>query len=306
VLTFTVIVSECLSVMSSSGSALAPGDLAWIPATSTQARFTIPPHLMYGNNRAAWLPVVIKKLEANDQIIGTLEWDRKVDIKCKANLAHPRDSEECSVDLSKLKYHNEGAIIHSLGMFYAEMKFSAKIAKYFISINPGHRLVNEVGHHHNAAVDMMSHFTGDAAAPLNIYTAADAAYRKVSEGLLNLTVVLRGNSGSGKTEVSKHILQYLLFADTPSKSTKSVNHATYTSLGHAHNPFVDVVVCTPVSKAVTAGSAVLDIFGSAPSGRNPTSSRIIRQTKLTYDLGNFVLYYLMSFSLFVIEIDFCL
>jgi len=264
-------------------STFAPGDLAWIPATSTQARYTIPSELMYGSNRAAWLPVVVKKLEANDQLVGTLEWDTKVDIKCKANLVHPRDSVESCLDLSKLKFHNEGAINFCLGKLYGDMTFSAKIAKYFVNINPGHRLIAEVGHHHNAAADMMPHFAGDPTAPSSIYTAADTAYRKVSEGLLNQTIVMRGCSGSGKTELSKHIVQYLLFAENPSKSPKSADNTTYTPLGHANNPFIDLAR-SPVSKAVTAGVAVLDIFGGAPSGRNPTSSRVIRQTKLNYDL----------------------
>jgi myosin heavy subunit len=265
-------------------STFAVGDLAWIPATSTQARYTIPSELMYGSSRAAWLPVVIKRLEASDQLLGTLEWNTNLDIKCKAALVHPRDAAECSLDLSKLQHHNDASIIHSLGKFYSEMKFSARIGKYFLCMNPGHRLVSEVGHHHNAASDMLPYFTGDPDASFCIYSAADAAYRKVSEGLLNQTVVLRGCSGSGKTEASKHILQYLLFAENPLKVAKSADYPTYTPLGHARNPLIDVTHSS-LSKAVAAGQAVLDVFGSAPSGRNPSSSRVIRQTKLAYNLG---------------------
>jgi len=265
-------------------SNFAVGDLAWVPATSTQARYNIPSELKYGSNRAAWLPVVIKKIEANDQLLSTLEWDTNLDIKCKAILVHPRDNAECSLDLSKLKHHNDGAIIHSLGNFYGNMKFSAKISKYFLCINPGNSLVNSVGHHHNAAADMLPYFNGDSEASLSVYSVADVAYRKVSETLLNQTIVLRGCSGSGKTETSKHILQYLLFAENPQKGMKSVDHPTYTPLGHAHNPLL-VASSSAISKAMAAGSAVLDIFGSAPSGRNPTSSRVLRQTKVAYDFG---------------------
>lgn len=265
-------------------SNFAVGDLAWIPATSTQARYTIPSELKYGSCRAAWLPVVIKKIEANDQLLSTLEWDSNLDIKCKAVLVHPRDSAECSLDLSKLKHHNDGAIIHALGIFYGDMKFTAKIGKYFLCINPGHRLVSSVGCHHNAASDMLPYFNGDSEVSPSVYSVADTAYRKVSEGLLNQTIVLRGCSGSGKTEASKHILQYLLFAENPQKGAKSVDHATYTPLGHAHNPLV-AMSSSSVSKAMAAGSAVLDIFGCAPSGRNPNSSRVIRQTKVAYNLG---------------------
>jgi myosin heavy subunit len=230
--------------------------------------------------------VVIKKLEGSDQLLGTLEWDSNLDIKCKSALVYPRDDEECSLDLSKLKHHNDGAIIHSLGEFYGDMKFSAKIGKYFLCMNPGHRLVDEVGHHHNAASDMFPYSTGDSDAPLSIYSAADTAYRKVSEGLLNQTIVLRGCSGSGKTEASKHILQYLLYVENPHKVAKSANYPTYTPLGHAHNPFIDLA-SSPLSKAMAAGNAVLDIFGCAPSSRNPNSSRVIRQTKLAYNFGEY-------------------
>ena len=87
--------------------------------------------------------------------------------------------------------------------------------------------------------------------------------------------------------MSKHVLQYLLYAENPVKVTKSVDHSVYTPLGHARNPFIDVSR-SAISKAVLAGSAVLDNFGCAPSGRNPNSSRILRQTKLTYDLSEYV------------------
>ena len=260
------------------------GDAAWVPATSTQARYTIPSDLGYGNNRAAWLPVVIKKIEQNDMLLSNLVWDKNLDIKCKAAMVLPRDDADSPLDLSKLKHHNDASINHSLAGFFARMQFTVKIAKYFVYINPGNRKVSEVGCHRNAPVDMLPYLNDDSQAPLSIYSFADTAYRKVTGDLLNQTIVFRGCSGSGKTEASKHVIQYLLYAESPQRAAKSADYASYTPLGHSHNPIIDMN-SSSVSKAILAGCAVLDNFGSAPSGQNPTSSRGIRHTKFAYDLG---------------------
>ena len=266
----------------------AVGDFAWVPATSTQAKFSIPPELHFGSNRPAWLPVVIKRVEG-ESVVGTLEWEKAVDVKCKASQALRRDgNEQVHVDLSKLRYHNDAEVVHALGILFRDSKFISKVGKHFLLMNPGHKLINEVGHHHNSASDMLPYFNGEVGLPLSIYSIADIAYRRVSENLLNQTIITRGCSGSGKTEAAKHIIQYLIFAENPQKNLKSVDGPTYTPLGHAENPLIDMSK-TRISRAVSAGITILDIFGSASSTRSPNSSRIIRNFSFSYSLGKFCL-----------------
>jgi myosin heavy subunit len=122
----------------------------------------------------------------------------------------------------------------------------------------------------------------------DIFSVAEEIRKTVSENLMNLSVLFRGSSGSGKTELSKYTLQYLLYAHSPRHDKGVTENPTYIPLGHSFNPILASNSCE-ISKSAMAGSLLLDAFGTAPTEKNPTSSRLIRVTKLQYDLSTYPL-----------------
>jgi len=261
------------------------GSAAWIPASSTQARYNVPGELMYGNGRAVWLPVTLSSMEDADNAIFVLEWDPSVKVKVKLNDAIPRDpmGESSVDDIVQLQYPNEGSILSTLGEHFRSAHLVMRLGRYFVCVNPVNRVSREQGSHRNSTADM-SNRCNDNSSSLDVYAIAEEAKKTVSESLMDQTIILRGCSGSGKTELSKRIIQYLLFVENPRRDGQSTSIPAYEPLGHAMNPYLVTSPESRVSQALVAASLVMDAFGSAPTERCPTSSRLIRTTRLAYNM----------------------
>jgi myosin heavy subunit len=264
--------------------AMLVGDKGWVPASLTQARYSIPGELMYGNGRAVWIPVVVKSVESNGSANVVLEWDGSVKINAKFKDIQPRSVvESMPDDLIQLEYPNEGSILYLLGDHFRHAQFLCRLGRSFIWINPMYRNVHEIGCHSNS-LPMMTGRLNSTSSSSDIFSIAEEARKVVSENLTNLSVIFRGASGSGKTELSKFSLQYLLYAQSPRHDKTITETMSYIPLGHGFNPLLISNSCE-VSKSTMAGILVMDAFGSSPTEKNPTSSRLMRISRLQYDLS---------------------
>lgn len=83
------------------------------------------------------------------------------------------------------------------------------------------------------------------------YALADHAWRSLRDLYTDQVIVITGESGSGKTEASKLILQYIGFTSGKSKELETVRQ--------------QLLLCNPV----------LEAFGNAKSIHNDNSSRFV-------------------------------
>ncbi len=157
-----------------------------------------------------------------------------------------------------------------------------KLGRYFINLNPAHALIRKLDGYHNSVSEMHDWYSSDVA--VNLYSIARAAHSTVAERLMNQSIILRGCSGSGKTETSKHLVQYLLHLDNPRRDGPHTQGDIYAPLGHATNPLLINHSCK-ISKAMSAVLSVLDYFGGAATDKNMNSSRLLRDLKLIYNRG---------------------
>lgn len=259
-----------------------PLNTVWIPSSVTQARYNIPGELMYGNGRAVWLPATISQASDDGSSTYALDWDASVKVKANDSDVLPRGQSENTSpdDLVQLECPNEGSVIFALGERFRKAQLVVKLSRNFVYINPVNRMYREHGSHKNSMTEM---YNDGSNSGLNIYSIAEEAHRIVSETLINQTVILRGCSGSGKTELSKYMLQYFLFAEAPRRDPATTENPTYVSLGHAANPFL--YDTTRIAKGVAASSLIMDAFGSSPTEKSPMSSRLVRNTKLQYNMS---------------------
>lgn len=268
------------------------GDKAWVPASLTQARYNVPGELMYGNGRPTWIPVIVNGVESNGSANVVLEWDGSVKLNVKFKDIQPRSSIDSPTpdDLIQLEYPNEGSILYLLGDHFRRSQFLCRLGRSFIWINPSYRNVREIGVIRNAVADMSARLA--LSSPPDIYSIAEEIRKTIAENLMNLSVIFRGTSGSGKTELSKYTLQYLLYASSPRHDRAVTENPNYIPLGHGSNQFLVSTSCG-ISQAAITGSLLMDAFGTSPTEKNPTSSRLLRVTRMQYDLRKSCLSFLL-------------
>uniref|UniRef100_V5HVM9 Putative myosin class ii heavy chain n=1 Tax=Ixodes ricinus TaxID=34613 RepID=V5HVM9_IXORI len=113
--------------------------------------------------------------------------------------------------------------------------------------------------------------------PPHVFAISDAAYSGMREECLDQCILISGESGSGKTEASKKVLQYLA----------AVSH---------HSDAVE-----RVKDKLLRSNPILEAFGNAKTNRNDNSSRFGKYMDIEFDylgapVGGHILSYLLEKS----------
>jgi myosin heavy subunit len=176
-------------------------------------------------------------------------------------------------DLSKLPYIHEAAVSDVLRRRYASGKIYASVGNMLLVTNPFKNLGITTAEHvlQYRRFPEKDHRAGHLEHPMDFYEphifalCARALYFFANsrtpddpQSGANISFVISGESGAGKTETTKHILS---FFTTPRDGA-----------GPDHQD--------PVSEAIMAGNPVLEAFGNATTARNNNSSRYGRLIRL--------------------------
>ncbi|XP_068476741.1 myosin-2-like isoform X2 [Phaseolus vulgaris] len=143
-------------------------------------------------------------------------------------------------DLIKLGYLNEPSVLHNLKLRYSQGMIYSKAGPVLIALNPFKDLQMNGN-------DYVSARSQRAMNSPHIYAIADAAYNKMIRDEVNQSIIISGESGSGKTETAKIALQYLA------------------ALGGGGN-------CA-IENEFLQINRILEAFGNAKTSRNNNSSR---------------------------------
>ena len=128
--------------------------------------------------------------------------------------------------------------------------------------------------------------------PPHVFQIADDAFQDLSRenrsGKQDQSIIISGESGAGKTEASKHAMQFLIQANESNCAlAESVATATTTSMGNH------------MKQVLLHSSVVFEAFGNAKTVRNDNSSRFGKYIKLFYTRDN--LLYSAATETFLLE-----
>ncbi|KAL3620549.1 hypothetical protein CASFOL_035461 [Castilleja foliolosa] len=177
----------------------------------------------------------------------------------KSSNVYPKDAEAppCGVDdMTKLAYLHEPGVLHNLKSRYDINEIYTYTGNILIAVNPFQRLPHLYDSH------MMTQYKGAAFGELSPhpFAVADAAYRLMMHEGISQSILVSGESGAGKTESTKLLMQYLAYM-----GGRSANEGS------------------SVEQQVLESNPVLEAFGNAKTVRNNNSSRFGKFVELQFD-----------------------
>ena len=173
-------------------------------------------------------------------------------------------------DNCELMYLNEATLLHNLRTRYKQDKIYTYVANILIAVNPYHDIPGLY------TKEAISAYKGKSLGvlPPHVFAVADKTYRDMKVNKQSQSIVVSGESGSGKTESTKYIIRYL---------TESYGQ------GSSGN----------IEKRIVETNPLLEAFGNAKTLRNLNSSRFGKYVEVHYDQsaklqGAFVSHYLLE------------
>ncbi|KAH9602039.1 hypothetical protein KSS87_016679 [Heliosperma pusillum] len=159
-------------------------------------------------------------------------------------------------DMTRLAYLHEPGVLDNLKRRYDINEIYTYTGNILIAVNPFRRLPHLYDSH------MMGQYKGAALGDLSPhpFAIADAAYRLMLHEGISQSILVSGESGAGKTESTKCLMQYLAYMGGRAKAT-----------GRS------------VEQKVLESNPVLEAFGNAKTVRNNNSSRFGKFVELQFD-----------------------
>ncbi|CAJ1449598.1 unnamed protein product [Effrenium voratum] len=172
-----------------------------------------------------------------------------------ASLRRRFGGESCQ-DNTSLVHLNDAAILQNLKLRHEADQIYTYTASVLLAVNPYHDIEGLYGS------DQCARYRGKhiGALPPHPYAIADTAYRALVRERKNQGFIISGESGAGKTETSKIVMQYLGFISGSSDATTA---------GIQHR--------------ILQAQPILESFGNAVTMRNHNSSRFGKYNRIFFD-----------------------
>lgn len=208
------------------------------------------------DNDLAWIEAEV--IEARDKLVSVVTAQRK-----KINVAPekllPRDAEADLGgvdDMTKLTYLSEPGVLYNIARRYALNEIYTYTGSILIAVNP----FTKLPHLYNA--HMMEQYKGVRFGDLSphVFAIADASYRAMMNEARSQSILVSGESGAGKTETTKLIMQYLTHVGGRAASDDRT-----------------------VEQQVLESNPLLEAFGNAKTIRNDNSSRFGKFVEIQFD-----------------------
>ncbi|KAJ3200564.1 hypothetical protein HDU82_008794, partial [Entophlyctis luteolus] len=177
-------------------------------------------------------------------------------------------------DMASLTYLNEASVIHNLRLRYFSNLIYTYSGLFLVAVNPYKKLLI-----YNDETIKFYKSKKKSEAPPHIYAIADAAYHEMIQNKESQSVLITGESGAGKTENTKKVIQYIT-AIAPSSSRPPV----FVDPGKVDKTAFDCgKPLGSLEHKILQANPILESFGNAQTIRNNNSSRFGKFIRLEFN-----------------------
>ncbi|VDL72666.1 unnamed protein product [Nippostrongylus brasiliensis] len=212
------------------------------------------------------------KQETNDEVIVEIcDTGKTVTIsKDDVQKANPPKFDKVE-DMSELTYLNEASVLHNLKERYFSSLIYTYSGLFCVVINPYKRLpIYSEG--------LIEEFKGKKRheMPPHIFAIADSAYRSMLQDREDQSILCTGESGAGKTENTKKVIQYLAHVAGATRSKGGPQQpATSPAKGELEHQLLQA-------------NPILEAFGNSKTVKNDNSSRFGKFIRINFDMSGYI------------------
>ncbi|KAM9857328.1 myosin-9-like [Aulostomus maculatus] len=171
-------------------------------------------------------------------------------------------------DMAELTCLNEASVLHNLKERYYSGLIYTYSGLFCVVINPYKHLPIY-------SEDIVNMYKGKKRheMPPHIYAITDTAYRSMMQDREDQSILCTGESGAGKTENTKKVIQYLAHVASSFKSKKDQGAV----LSHGE-----------LEKQLLQANPILEAFGNAKTVKNDNSSRFGKFIRINFDVNGYI------------------
>uniref|UniRef100_H2SH47 Myosin, heavy chain 9a, non-muscle n=1 Tax=Takifugu rubripes TaxID=31033 RepID=H2SH47_TAKRU len=167
-------------------------------------------------------------------------------------------------DMAELTCLNEASVLHNLKERYYSGLIYTYSGLFCVVVNPYKHLPIY-------SEDIVNMYKGKKRheMPPHIYAITDTAYRSMMQDREDQSILCTGESGAGKTENTKKVIQYLAYIASSFKSKKDQ-------------------VSGELEKQLLQANPILEAFGNAKTVKNDNSSRFGKFIRINFDVNGYI------------------
>ncbi|XP_038639473.1 myosin-9-like isoform X3 [Scyliorhinus canicula] len=172
-------------------------------------------------------------------------------------------------DMAELTCLNEASVLHNLKERYYSGLIYTYSGLFCVVINPYKNLPIYTE-------EIVEMYKGKKRheLPPHIYAIADTAYRSMLQDREDQSILCTGESGAGKTENTKKVIQYLAHVASSHKSRKE-QQSTVLAYGE-------------LERQLLQANPILEAFGNAKTVKNDNSSRFGKFIRINFDVNGYI------------------
>ncbi|XP_011821451.1 PREDICTED: myosin-14 [Mandrillus leucophaeus] len=176
-------------------------------------------------------------------------------------------------DMAELTCLNEASVLHNLRERYYSGLIYTYSGLFCVVINPYKQLPI-----YTEAIVEMYRGKKRHEVPPHVYAVTEGAYRSMLQDREDQSILCTGESGAGKTENTKKVIQYLAHVASSPKGRKE--------------PGVPASVSTvsygELERQLLQANPILEAFGNAKTVKNDNSSRFGKFIRINFDVAGYI------------------